>query len=91
MPKEVRTFCGHCKKHTMHSIAIYKRGKERAMAMGARRHAEDKKGYGGQKFPKLKRTAKTTTKQTLRIKCKECGKEVMKRGMRLRKLEIVAT
>ncbi|MEM3387194.1 MAG: 50S ribosomal protein L44e, partial [Nitrososphaerales archaeon] len=56
----------------------------------ARRHAEDKKGYGGQKFPELKRTAKTTKKQTLKLKCKECGRQSMREGIRLRKLEIVA-
>jgi len=58
------------------------------MALGARRHAEDKKGYGGQKFPELKRTSKTTKKQTLNLKCKECGRERLKPGIRLRKLEI---
>ena len=60
------------------------------MALGARRHAEDKKGYGGQKFPELKRKAKTTKKQTLKLKCKECGHQTMRKGIRLRKLEIVA-
>ena len=60
------------------------------MALGARRHAEDKKGYGGQKFPEQVRTAKTTKKQTLKLKCKECGFMVMRKGMRLRKLEIAA-
>ncbi len=53
-----------------------------------RRHEEDIHGYGGQKFPKLVRTAKTTKKQILRLKCKECGKIVTRLGIRLRKLEI---
>ncbi|MEP0825652.1 MAG: 50S ribosomal protein L44e, partial [Nitrososphaera sp.] len=51
-------------------------------------HAEDKKGYGGQKFPELKRTAKTTKKMTLRYTCKTCQYKTMKQGMRIRKLEI---
>jgi len=85
----MRTFCFHCRKHTLHSISIYKRGKERASSWGARRQAGRKRGYGGQKFPELIRTAKTTKKQTLRLKCKECNKEMMRKGIRLRKAEIV--
>ncbi|TLY12638.1 MAG: 50S ribosomal protein L44e [Thaumarchaeota archaeon] len=87
-PKEMRTFCRSCKKHTLHSVSLYKRGKERASSWGARRQARRKRGYGGQKFPELIRTAKTTKKATLRLKCKECNKEVMRKGTRLRKAEI---
>ena len=54
MQKEMKKFCPKCKKHTIQSVAIYKKGKDRKTAEGARRHAEDKKGYGGQKFPELK-------------------------------------
>lgn len=90
VPKEMRRYCPHCKKHTIHTVSIYKRGKERRSALGARRHEEDRKGYGGQKFPELKRTAKTTKKQTLKLKCKECNKTEVKKGIRLRKLEILA-
>ncbi len=85
----MRTFCPSCKKHTLHSVSLYKRGKERASSWGARRQAGRKRGYGGQKFPELIRTAKTTKKATLRLKCKECNKEVMRKGTRLRKAEIV--
>ncbi len=90
VPKEARKYCVKCKKYTNHAYSIYRRGQERASSLGARRHEEDKKGYGGQKFPQLARTAKTTKKQTLELKCAECGRESMKYGMRLRKLEIVA-
>ena len=89
IPKEITTNCVHCKKHTIHAVSIYKKGKERASSWGARRQAKRKRGYGGQKFPELVRTAKTTKKQTLRLKCKDCGKEVMRDGIRLRKAEIV--
>jgi len=84
----MKTFCPHDNKHTVHTVSIYKAGKQRATAIGARRHEEDIHGYGGQKFPKLVRTAKTTKKQILRLKCKECGKIVTRLGIRLRKLEI---
>ena len=88
-PRELNTFCPHCRKHTAHSVSIYKRGKERASSWGARRQARRKRGYGGQKFPELIRTAKTTKRQTLKLKCKDCNKEVMRLGIRLRKAEIV--
>jgi large subunit ribosomal protein L44e len=88
MQKELKKFCPKCKVHTVQSVSIYKKGKDRKSAEGARRHAEDKKGYGGQKFPELKRTAKTTKKITLRYTCKNCQRKSMKEGMRMRKLEI---
>ena len=50
VPKDRKTYCKKCNKHTLHTISIYKKGRERAGSLGARRHAEDKKGYGGQKF-----------------------------------------
>ncbi|MDA4120031.1 MAG: eL42 family ribosomal protein, partial [Thaumarchaeota archaeon] len=56
----------------------------------ARRQAGRKRGYGGQKFPELIRTAKTTKKATLKLKCKECNREMMRKGIRLRKAEIAA-
>lgn len=90
VPREIRTYCPKCKTHTPHSVSLYKKGKDRSSALGARRHAEDKKGYGGQKFPELKRTAKTTKKQTLMLKCKQCNYVIQKNGMRLRKLELVS-
>jgi len=36
IPKERRTYCPKCKKQTVHSISIYKKGKERTSALGAR-------------------------------------------------------
>ena len=88
--KELQKYCPGCKSQTSQAVAIYKKGKDRKVAEGARRHAEDKKGYGGQKFPELKRTAKTTKKITLRYTCKNCQRKTMKEGIRMRKLEIQA-
>ena len=50
-------------------VSIYKAGKRRGSARGERRHAEDKKGYGGQKFPKLAKPAKVTKKVTPILTC----------------------
>ncbi|MEM0287678.1 MAG: 50S ribosomal protein L44e [Nitrososphaerota archaeon] len=89
MPKSVMVYCPKCKKHTEHSVYLYRKGKERAMAEGARRHEEEKRGYGGQKYAELVRTAKTTKKSTIMLKCKVCNFVISKSGIRLRKLELV--
>jgi len=88
VPKSVNTYCPKCKAHTEHSVALYKAGKRRALAESARRHDREKKGYGGQGWPLQKKFAKTTKKQTLKLKCRKCGFTIQKKGMRLRKLTI---
>jgi len=45
-------------------------------------------GYGGQKYPELKRTAKTTKKLTAKVECKTCGYAGFRYRTRLRKMEI---
>jgi large subunit ribosomal protein L44e len=87
-PKEVTTYCPKCKSHQAHTVTLYKAGKRRALARGERRHAEEKKGYGGQKYPLQRKFSKTTKKQTLKLKCKVCGFIRHKDGIRLRKLTI---
>ena len=74
----------------MQKISIYKAGKRRGSAAGERRHAIRKKGYGGQKFPKLAKPAKTTKKVTPMLTCSECKKKSNKQGIRIRKFELVA-
>lgn len=90
VPKEVNTYCPKCQCHKVHTVSLYKAGKRRALAKGERAHAlREKKGYGGQKFPRQRKFAKVTKKQTLRLKCKNCGFMRHKDGIRLKKLTIV--
>ena len=89
VPKETTTYCPKCKKHQAHAVSLYKAGKRRALAKGERQHAREKRGYGGQKYTLQREFAKTTKKQTLKLKCKVCGYQRHKDGMRLRKLAIV--
>ena len=86
VPKQIRTYCPKCKAHSIHTVSLYKAGKRRALAKGERHHKREKKGYGGQKYPLQHEFAKTTKKQTLRLKCKVCGYMYHKDGIRLRKL-----
>lgn len=87
-PKEVTTYCPRCKVQRDHTVSLYKAGKRRALAKGERAHERKKHGYGGQKYALQRKFAKTSKKQTLRLKCKTCGYMRMKKGMRLKKLEI---
>lgn len=89
VPNVINTYCPRCRRYTQHSVSLYKKSKERGLSWGARKHEEEKKGYGGQKYPELKRTAKTTKKQTLKLKCRECGYTIMKEGIRMKRIEIV--
>jgi len=88
VPKTINTYCPKCNAHTEHSVRLAKPGKQRALALGARRHKREKHGYGGQGWPLQKKFAKTTKKQTLKLKCKNCGFTIQKKGIRLRKLTI---
>jgi large subunit ribosomal protein L44e len=90
IPKNMETYCPRCRKHTAHSVSIYRKGKERKLAAGRRRYNKKLKGYGGQPRPIQRKTAKTTKKMTVQLSCKDCGHTVHQLGIRLRKLEIKA-
>lgn len=90
MPKIISTYCPKCKKHVEHSVALYRKGRDRSVAEGNRRYARKQEGYGGQRKPKQRKTSKTTKKQTLLLKCTVCGYTIQKMGIRLRKMEITA-
>lgn len=90
IPKEITTYCPKCKKHQPHTVTLYKKGRARTDAKGARRYERKQRGYGGQKKPIQRRTAKTTKKQALQLTCKVCGYTIQKVGIRLRKMEIKA-
>uniref|UniRef100_A0A0M3IGK2 60S ribosomal protein L44 n=1 Tax=Ascaris lumbricoides TaxID=6252 RepID=A0A0M3IGK2_ASCLU len=73
VPKTRRTFCdGKCRKHTMHKVTQYKKGKESTYAQGRRRYDSKQKGFGGQTKPIFRKKAKTTKKIVLRMECTEC-------------------
>lgn len=88
IPKIITTYCPKCKKHAEHSVSLYKAGKQRALSWGGRRMGRRQHGYGGQKYPELKRTAKTTKKMTAKLECKTCGHTVFRYRTRLRKMDI---
>ncbi len=89
VPAQIKAFCTKCRTHTLHEVTLYKKGKARALAKGARHHERELKGYGGQKFPEQRVKSKTTEKKSLKLKCTICGRIHHRKGIRLKKLEIV--
>ncbi|KAH9380222.1 hypothetical protein HPB48_016080 [Haemaphysalis longicornis] len=59
VPKQRRTFCkGKCKKHTLHKVTQYKKGKDSLYAQGKRRYDRKQRGYGGQTKPIFRKKVK---------------------------------
>ncbi|XP_005093318.1 60S ribosomal protein L44 [Aplysia californica] len=73
VPKNRRTHCKNCNKHTEHRVSQYKRGKARKVADGTRNYDRKQSGFKGQTRPKLRRKAKTTKKVVLKLECRECN------------------
>jgi large subunit ribosomal protein L44e len=89
IPKAINTYCPRCKAHTEHSVTIYKHGKRRTLAEGQRRYLAKQEGYGSKRKPEQKRFAKVTKKTVLKLKCQKCGFILHRRGIRLKKAELV--
>ena len=71
VPKTIRTYSPKAKKHTVHKVSQYKKGKESVHSQGRRRYDIKQKGYGGQSKPIFRKKAKTTKKVVLRLECTE--------------------
>jgi large subunit ribosomal protein L44e len=89
VPRSIKTFCPRCKTHIDFQVSIYKAGKRKGARQGERRQKERKKGYGGQKFPAQHNQVKVSKKQVLKLTCKECNYVLQRKGVRLKKMEIV--
>uniref|UniRef100_A0A673Y0M1 60S ribosomal protein L36a n=1 Tax=Salmo trutta TaxID=8032 RepID=A0A673Y0M1_SALTR len=51
VPKTRRTYCKKCKRHQLHKVTQYKKGKDSLYAQGKRRYDRKQSGYGGQTKP----------------------------------------
>mmetsp|Transcript_16373 Transcript_16373/g.14295 ORF Transcript_16373/g.14295 Transcript_16373/m.14295 type:complete len:106 (+) Transcript_16373:29-346(+) len=71
IPKMMKTYCPKLKKHTMHKVSQYKKGKDSLTVQGKRRYDAKQKGFGGQTKPIFKKKSKTTKKITLKFECTE--------------------
>ena len=57
-PKEVKTYCRHCKVHSKWKVTQYKKGKDSLYAQGKRRYDRKQSGFGGQTKPVFHKKAK---------------------------------
>ena len=59
------------------------------MSEGERRYARKCEGYGSKRKPEQKKFAKVTKKQVLKLKCRVCGYILHRKGIRLKRIEVV--
>ncbi|XP_066368678.1 large ribosomal subunit protein eL42 isoform X1 [Miscanthus floridulus] len=74
VPKTKKTYCKNkeCRKHILHKVTQYKKGKDSLSAQGKRRYDRKQSGYGGQTKPVFHKKAKTTKKIVLKLQCQSC-------------------
>lgn len=82
IPKKIRTYCPHCRKHTQHKVSQLKKRAARKLSWGQRQFARVMAGYGSQPRSEQKKFSKTSKKVVLMLKCDVCGKSQPRRGFR---------
>uniref|UniRef100_A0A7I4DD52 60S ribosomal protein L44 n=1 Tax=Physcomitrium patens TaxID=3218 RepID=A0A7I4DD52_PHYPA len=87
VPKTKKSFCPGkaCKKHTLHKVTQYKKGKDSLYAQGKRRYDRKQSGYGGQTKPVFhKKACKHVTQHPIK-RCKhfEIGGDKKGKGTQL--------
>ncbi len=82
IPRKIRTYCPHCRKHTQHNVSLQKKRSARPLSWGQRQFARVKSGYGSQPRSEQKKFSKTAKKVVLMLKCNECKKSHSRRGFR---------
>ena len=89
VPKERKTYCKKCRKHTTHNVTIYKKGKENMQSQGWRRYHRKKKGYGSQPKEIFRNNAKVNKKTLPILTCTKCGMKHHGTAIRLKRYELV--
>jgi len=86
-PRNIKTYCRACGRHTLHEIERVKKKKASELKWGQRRFRRVTAGYGG--FPRSKPEGreKPTTRVYLRYRCKECKKASQRPCIRAKKFE----
>lgn len=98
IPKQMKTYCKKCKKHTVHKVTQAKGKNRGALTWGSIQRAKKRgrggvgnKGRWGSKpaISKWKRTgAKTSKKTNLILTCNECKSKQIRSGQRAKKVEL---
>ncbi|WP_054840047.1 MULTISPECIES: 50S ribosomal protein L44e [Thermococcus] len=90
-PKQIRTYCPFCKRHTIHKVEKVKKRPRSELSAGQRRFRRKLKGYTGFPRPNPAGREKPVKKLDLRFRCTVCGKAHTRggQGFRVKKFELV--
>jgi ribosomal protein L44E len=75
VPDKIKTNCPSCGKHTVHTVRLQRKGKERFMNRGRRKYKAIKAGYGGSPRTTKKDVYKIGKRPVLLLECSECKKK----------------
>ncbi|MBR9680032.1 MAG: 50S ribosomal protein L44e [Candidatus Altiarchaeota archaeon] len=88
LPKEIKTHCPFCRKHTLQKLVVVKKRERGVLSGGQRRFLRVMKGYRGFPRPKAE-VVKQTKRIDIRLKCPDCNKmHTKRRTFRTKKFEI---
>lgn len=87
-PKQVRTHCKYCNKHTVHKVERVKKGKASSMNWIDRQKARRGKVGNLGKFSKVPGGDKPTKRVNIRYKCTECNKTEHRPTWRAKRFEM---
>jgi len=73
-PKETRTYCPFCKKHTAMKVRLVSKGRARTLAIGNRSHERSLLGHGGKRAGE-KTVKKQGKRQKIILECTTCKKK----------------
>ncbi len=89
MPKVIKGYCPHCRKHVELEIERVKAKPRSELRIGQRRFRRKLTGYGSFPKPKPEGREKPTKRIYLRFRCKSCKKSHQRPGFRIKKFELV--
>lgn len=90
MPKQLKTYCPFCKKHTPQTVERVRKGKASSLTHVVRQRMLRANGIGNQgKFSKVPGGDKPTKKVNVRYRCSLCKKAHSRAGFRSGKFELV--
>ena len=87
-PRNIKTYCPHCKKHTSHEVERPKKKRAGELKWGQRRFRRVTAGYGGFPRPKPEGREKPTKRVNLRYRCTVCKKAIQPPSIRAKKFAL---
>ena len=94
VPKKMKKYCRHCKKHTVQTLNIVHAGKRSVLKSGQRRRDRIKKGHGDgghysrKPIKDWNRASKIAKTKDINMECSECKKKnLVKGGFKSKKFE----